>query len=99
MYFFVGLHPTLCLQRSEEFHPPGWHLWARPAERQDEEQDAFPVSWKADTSSGLRSAVHDSRLQTGYPLLPLPPLSRKVDSGWVYSNFIVTEKPGGSKST
>lgn len=34
-----------------------------------------------------------------HPFLPLQKKDSRVHRGWVYSNFIVTEKPGCSKST
>ena len=34
-----------------------------------------------------------------YPFIPLKKKDNMVDGSWVYSNFIVTERPGCNKST
>lgn len=38
-------------------------------------------------------------IYTPHPFFPLKKKDNVVDSGWVYSKFIVTEKPGCNKST
>lgn len=56
----------------------------------------------AKTSSGLcghLDTIPDLGDIYAYFFTPLKKKDNIVDSGWVYSTFIVTEKPGSSKST